>query len=295
MEVKHFKLVLAIAELGSLTRAADKLCLTQSALSHQLKEIEEHLETRIFDRVNKKLVITDAGRTFLNSSSVIMDEIGKVRAAINRQIKGETGTIRLTTECYTCYHWLPRIMKSFQTEYPSVEVRLNTNMRIRPLDQLLAGKVDVAIVYNKTLNKNIEYTDLFTDDVVGLVPVNHPLTSKSYLSAGDFLDTHFITQYANFEETSFYEHFLKADRIKPKKLTYIQLTEAAVAMVTEGLGITAMANWAAKPYVDLSRVKVMKLGPKGLKRRWFVATLKRAENPKYMRRFTEQLRNQIPL
>ncbi len=294
MEVKHFKLVSAIAEQGSLTKAADKLFLTQSALSHQLKEIEDQLGTRIFDRVNKKLLITGAGQTFLNSSTVILEEIGKVKAAINRQIRGETGTLRLTTECYTCYHWLPRILKSFHSEYPGVEVRLNTNQRTRPLDLLLAGKVDVAIVYRRIPDKNIAYTDLFTDDVVGLVPAKHPLAAKSYLVPADFLDTHFITQNSSFEDTSFYQQFLKTDRIKPKKVTYMQLTEPAVAMVTEGLGITAMAKWVVKPYIDHSRVKEMKLGAKGLKRKWYTASL-RTNGSAFISRFIEQLRNQIPL
>jgi LysR family transcriptional regulator, regulator for metE and metH len=295
MEVKHFKLISTISAVGSLTKAADKLFLTQSALSHQLKEIEEQLGTRVFNRVNKKLVLTDAGRVFLNSSSVILAEINKVRSEIKRQVNGESGTITLTTECYTCYHWLPRVMRNFNNEFPSVEVRLNTSQIKKPIEKLLAGKVDIAIVYRKPFDKNIQYTDLFTDDVVGLVPVNHPLANRQFLSPSDFNDAHFITQYANFEETSFYENFLKTDKIKPKKLTYIQLTEAALEMVKEGIGITAMAKWLVKPYIDPAKIKVMKLGSRGLKRRWYIASLKKTDPSKFLNRFIEHLKAQIPM
>jgi len=294
MEVKHFKLISAISQVGSLTKAADKLFLTQSALSHQLKEIEEQLGTKIFNRINKKLVLTEPGKIFLDSSGVILDEISKVRAEIKQHIGGESGKITLTTECYTCYHWLPKIMKNYNRDFPNIEIRLKTQVR-NPLEQLLAGKIDVALVYHKLTDKNIEYIDLFTDDVVALVSVNDPLASKQFLIPKDFSESHFITQNRNFEETSFYENFLKDGKIKPKKLTYIQLTEAAIEMVKEGLGITAMAKWVIKPYLDNNRVRVLKLGTRGLKRKWYVATLKSPGSPRFIKNFVEQLKSQISL
>jgi LysR family transcriptional regulator for metE and metH len=295
MDVKYFKLVNTIANVGSLTKAAEKLFLTQSALSHQLKEVEEQLGTPIFNRINKKLVLTEAGKLFLNSSGIILAEINKLKSDIKQQMTGESGMIRLTTECYTCYHWLPKILKDYSKEFPSIDIRLNTSQVKNPLSLLLEGKVDIAVVYGKTIDKNIQYIDLFNDDIVALVATDSPLATKRFLSHDDFSKENFVTQNKNFEATYFYEAFLKTHLIKPKKLIYIQFTEAVVEMVKEGLGITVLAKWLVQPYINQNKVTALKLGSKGLKRKWYLATLKKGNQTKFMNRFVEHLKLGIPI
>jgi LysR family transcriptional regulator, regulator for metE and metH len=294
MDIKHFKLVDTIAAVGSLTKAAEKLFLTQSALSHQLKEIEEQLGTSIFNRINKKLVLTEAGKLFLNSSGIILQEINKLKAEIKQQLTGESGMIRLTTECYTCYHWLPKILKNYNKEFPSVDIRLNSSQVKNPLNLLLEGKVDIAVVYGKTIDKNIQYIDLFNDDLVVLVAINSPLASKQFVGPNDFSELPFVTQNKHFEGTYFYEAFLKAHQIKPKKLIYIQYTESVIEMVREGLGITVLARWLVQPYIDQNKVKALKIGANGLKRKWYLATLKKSDSPRFLNRFIQHLKVGIP-
>ncbi|HWA34547.1 MAG TPA: LysR family transcriptional regulator [Cyclobacteriaceae bacterium] len=289
MEVKYYKLVSAISKTGSLTRAADHLCLTQSALSHQLKEAEGLLGVKIFDRVNRKLVFTDAGRIFLDSANHILEEIDRVKLEIDSQLRGETGSIRLAAECNTCFHWLPRILKRYHKTFPNVDVRLNTQGK-RPADLLLAGKIDVAVVYRKEHEKDIQYTELITDDVVGLVAPSHRLASKLFLVADDFAAETYITHSRKLADSVFYERFLAPHKVVPKKVLHFHLTEAVLEMVRENLGVTVMGKWLIAPYVDPSSITMMKLGPSGLKRRWYIATLKSTQSIAFKARFVNELK-----
>ena len=124
MEIRYLKLVRAIVEEGSMANAIEKLHLTPSALSHQLREAELQLGTKIFHRINKKLILTEAGEKLLAASHIILKELDKVQREIKEIISGETGVIRISTECYTSYHWLPALMKKFHTEFPSIEIKI---------------------------------------------------------------------------------------------------------------------------------------------------------------------------
>ncbi len=290
MEVKYFKLISTISRVGSLTKAADELFLTQSALSHQLKEIENLLGTKIFNRVNKKLVFTDTGKTFLESSIHILAEIDRVKKDINNQMKGESGTIRLSTEGNTCFHWLGRVVSMHRNHYPNIDVRLNTEEGRRPADLLLAGEVDVALVYRKAHEENIEYTELFTDEVVALVPSMHRLSSKQFLDPEDFATETYLTHSRKLVESIFYEKFLSPNNVVPLKVNYFQLTEAIIEMVKENQGITAMARWLVEPYLDSASIKMIRLTRAGLKRKWYIATLKESQETPFRTSFIDQLR-----
>ena len=124
MEIRHFKLVKAVAEAGNLTKAAEKLFLTQSALSHQLKEIEDTFGVSLFQRISKKMILTPVGNRILRSAETILGELGKVENDVRRFGSGDSGIIRISTECYTCYHWLPKLLKSFNHQFPDVDVEI---------------------------------------------------------------------------------------------------------------------------------------------------------------------------
>ena len=124
MEIRHLKLIREVAKKGSLTHAMDSLYLSQSALSHQLKEVEKQLGTPVFHRVNKKLVLTGAGQIMLDAAEHILNELDKATTAVKKYASGDTGTIRLATECYTCYHFLPSLMADFNKEFPRVNIEI---------------------------------------------------------------------------------------------------------------------------------------------------------------------------
>src|SRR5687767_5112968 len=141
MEIRHLKLIKAIVEEGSITKAIDKLHLTQSALSHQLKEAEYQLGTSIFHRVNKKMVLTKAGEQLYNAANEIIQKLNETEHSIKKMIFGEQGEIRLSTECYSSYHWLPAVMKQFQTLYPNIDLKIVMEATHHPLEKLLEGEL----------------------------------------------------------------------------------------------------------------------------------------------------------
>ena len=146
MEIRHLKLIKAIVEEGSITKAIDKLHLTQSALSHQLKEAEYQLGTAIFLRVNKKLVLTKAGEKVYDVANEILTKLAETETQIKQMVFGESGEIRISTECFSSYHWLPSVLKQFHLLYPNVELKIVAEATHIPLQKLLENTIDIAIV-----------------------------------------------------------------------------------------------------------------------------------------------------
>jgi LysR family transcriptional regulator for metE and metH len=166
LEIRHLKLIAAIAETGSMTRAGNCLHLTQSALSHQLRDVEEQLGVPLFERGNRKMTLTPAGRRLLESARTVIAELESAQQEIKaRKVVGQ-GLIRLSTECYTVYHWLPARLKLFQRKFPSVEFQLVVEATDNPFEALLEGQLDVAIACTQMRNRKIRYTPLFEDEML---------------------------------------------------------------------------------------------------------------------------------
>ena len=146
LEVRHLKLVREVSAAGSLTRAGAALHLTQSALSHQLRDIESRLGAPLFLRVGKRMVLTPAGERVLQSAHEVLASIERTEDAVRGLAGASRGVLRLTTECYTCYHWLPALLKAYRTSHPRVDVRIDAAATSEPLAHLLDGRIDVAIV-----------------------------------------------------------------------------------------------------------------------------------------------------
>src|SRR5215471_5991500 len=143
LDIRHLKLIVAVTEEKSVTRAGEVLHLTQSALSHQLREIEDKLGTPLFLRMNKKMILTPAGDRLLRTARQVLDEVKLAEDHISQIAANRLGTLRVSTECYTCYHWLPEVMKQFRRKFPGVEVKIEAQATHRPIQALLEGTLDL--------------------------------------------------------------------------------------------------------------------------------------------------------
>ena len=180
LEIRHLKLVAAIAETGSVTRAGHRLHLTQSALSHQLRDAEAQLGTPLFERRSGRMLLTAAGERLLCSARTVLEELERAEKEIQNG-NGKTpaaGVLRLSTECYTVYHWLPPRLKLFQRKFPAVDFQLVIEATDNPYEALLEGKLDVAIVCAPVRNRKIMYTPLFEDEIVAILPPGHRLAGE---------------------------------------------------------------------------------------------------------------------
>ncbi|UUF15438.1 MULTISPECIES: LysR family transcriptional regulator [Flavobacterium] len=295
MEIRHLKLIKAIVEEGSITKAIDKLHLTQSALSHQLKEAEYQLGTAIFLRTNKKLVLTKAGEKIYDLANEILDKLSQAQTQIKQMVYGEYGEIRISTECFSSYHWLPPVLKQFHLLYPNVELKIITEATHIPLQKLLENTIDIAIVSDTIKDNHIKYTELFQDEVVMAVSENHPWADKKYVVAEDFINEHLIIHSLPMETVTIHQFVLAPAKITPKKVTPLPLTEASLEMVKADMGVMSMAKWALQPHLKNNPIKAVKVGKNGLKRKHFIATRANETYPDYFQHFINFLQNEINL
>ena len=154
-DMRHLHLVRAIADAGSLTQAGLVLHLTQSALSHQLRDIESRLGAKLFTRAGRGLTLTPAGETLLKTATEVISLVERSEDAIRQQAGSGRELLRLTTECYTCYHWLSPVLKQYQRLHPSVEVRVDVTATDRPIAALVEGQIDLALVSDRPQDRRV--------------------------------------------------------------------------------------------------------------------------------------------
>ena len=293
MEIRHLRLIKAIVEEGSIIKAIDKLHLTQSALSHQLKEAEYQLGTKIFLRINKKLILTKAGEKLYATANEILDKLSDTEKEIKQLIFGEVGEIRISTECYSSYHWLPSVLKQFHLLYPNIELKIVMEATHYPLQKLQENILDIAIISDPIKDENIKYVELFQDEMMMVVSENHSWTGKKFVVAEDFINEHLLIHSLPLETVTVYQFLLEPAKVSPKKITPLPLTEASIEMVKADMGIMAMAKWALQPYLKNNSIKAIKIGKNGLKRKHYIAYMSNKTYPDYFQHFIEFLQAEI--
>jgi len=296
LEIRHLQLVAAVADAGGVTRAGRVLHLSQSALSHQLRDAEDRLGTRLFDRVGKRMVLTLAGERVLRSARAVLDELQRaeedVRAAGARPRK----ILRLTTECNTVYHWLPARLRLLERRHPEVETQVVAGATNDPLPSLLEGRIDLAIVYRKTRDARLRVRPLFRDEQVVVLPPGHRLEGRAFVVAADLAAEHLILYSTPREANLVFREVLIPARVSPARVTHIQLTEAIVEMVKAGLGVSVLARWAVAPQLERGELKALPLTPAGKFRHWSAAWRARPAPPPHLLDFVDLLaRHPLPL
>ncbi|HYR42147.1 MAG TPA: LysR substrate-binding domain-containing protein [Terriglobia bacterium] len=289
LEVRHLKLVTAIADQGSVTSAANHLNLTQSALSHQLRDIEERLGASLFHRRSRRMFLTPAGERLLESARNVLAELRRIEEDIIGRSQQLEGVLRVSTECYTCYHWLPSRLKLFSERYSRVEVRFVLEATRRPFQALLENKLDLAIASTRVRNRRLIYKPLFKDELMVIMRPDHPLASRSFIVAEDFVAEHLITYNAPKEDLTIFQEVLVPAGVIPRQHSQVELTEGVLEMAKAGLGISVMAKWAAAPYLDSGALKALRLTRGGFRRTWFAVMLRDKSAPAYMGEFVKIL------
>lgn len=289
LEIRHLRLVAAVADVGSLTRAGDHLHLTQSALSHQLRDIESRLGAPLFLRVGKRLVLTPAGERLLASARDVLDRLQRTEDDIRQLGRQRGGAIRLSTECYTCYHWLPGVVTAFRQEWPRVDVRIVAEATADPVRALLDGALDLAIVAGDVDERRLGCTSLFEDEQVVVVAPNHPLATHKFIAPEELRNEHLILYTTHSSESSVLREVLRPAGVEPRQLTRVQLTEAIVELVKAGLGISVLARWAIAPQLREGSLVGIPLTARGFHRRWWAVTRPHETAPAYQQSLLDLL------
>lgn len=285
MEIKYFKLIKTIVEEGNIANSAEKLFLTQSALSHQLRDLEGRLGFKVFVRTRNKWELTDEGTELYTLGNTVLENIETGFKHIQRLRSGSIGTIKVSTECYSFYQGLPAFIQKMGILYPKINIDLNLEATHQPIPKILSKDIDMAIVTSKPENDTLSSIEIYEDEIFAIMHSENPLSTNDFLKADDFIKTHLIIHSFPLETVSLYQHFLKLNNATPQKISAIPLTEVALEMVNANMGMVCMPKWALASFFISEDLIFKKIGENGLKRKHYLMFRKADKAKKYINDF----------
>jgi len=284
--------LLALAECGSLSKAAERLCLTQSALSHQLKALESHYGAALVEKNIRPLRFTAIGQRLLTLARQVLPLVAEAGRDVARLAQGHAGPLRVTVQCHNCFDWLMPAMDSYRSLWPEVELDIISGFVIDPLPLLERGEAELAVVHDRPPpHPHVTFSPLFRYQSVALMSPKHPLAAKSWLEARDFADQTLITYPVPDEMLDVMKHCLTPAGVNPRRRT-AELTVAILQLVASGRGIAALPSWTVGNYIDRGYVVSRPIGPSGLSCELYAATTHAGAEAAYIREFISLTREQ---
>jgi LysR family transcriptional regulator for metE and metH len=263
LEIRHLRSLVAIADSGKLSTAAERVHLSASALSHQVRALETHHGLPLFERTREGLRFTPGGERLLTLARTVMAEISAAERDLQR-LKGEaTGELRIALECHTCFDWLMPVMHAFRQRWPEVEVDLVAGFHADPLTLLKEGKADLVIGSRPKALRPWSVSPLFKFEIMGVVAHDHPLRHKRFITAKDLADETLITYPVPEARIDLIREVLQPAGLNLPRRT-AELTVAIVQLVASRRGVAALPSWGLQSYLEHDYVKAVPIGPKGL-------------------------------
>jgi LysR family transcriptional regulator for metE and metH len=286
LEIKHLRMICAIAESSNMTRAAEKLCITQSALSQQLKDIESKLEIALFFRTRKKMILTEVGKQLLDTAVEVLEAVDRAERKISRKMKGEKGELKVGTQCIFCYKWLPQVMQSFHAKFPHIEIEVGNSVDL--IEELEVKKYDLIISGAIAPSEVHTAVPLFKDQLVCIMPKDHPLAACSFIQLDDFTENNLLS-YTEKNKNRFYQLVLKPKGIEPKKIMNVGAPQAIIEMVLSGFGISIFPRWAVSEAMKTLPIVARPITTKGFPLTWHAVSLTNSHMPIYQQEFIRSI------
>ena len=264
LELRHLRTLTALRDTGSLVRAAQLLNLTQSALSHQLKLLEDRYGLPLFERKSVPPQFSAAGQRLLQLADGALPLIEEAERDVARLAQGGAGKLRIVVECHTCFDWLMPAMDAFRQRWPEIELDIVSGFHPDPIALLLQDRAEVAIVSEQDADEAVDYHALFRFEIMALLANDHPLTAKAYLTARHFADQTLITYPVPDEMLDIVRQVLAPAGIAPAQRRTTELTVAMLQLVASGRGIATLPLWAVQNYLERGYITARPVGRKGL-------------------------------
>jgi LysR family transcriptional regulator for metE and metH len=294
LETRQLRMLVAIADEGTVTRAAAVLNVSQPALSHGLRALERTVGVSLFARRPRGLVPTEAGDRLLRTARAVLREIERAKTEISGGAIGRGELLRLSTECYTAYHWLPPVFQAFRERCPGVELRVIPSAIGHPLKALREETLDVAIGVRREAYAGFVYHELFEDELVVVMPPDHPLASEPFATAQHFTDEHVLLFTEDPFDTTLMRLVLSPAGVTPREISYVPATDALLELVRTGLGISVFAKWAVARHLRDGELVGVPLTRTGRRRQWFAAVRRTIANRSAISALVALLREHAP-
>jgi LysR family transcriptional regulator for metE and metH len=289
LEIRHLRLVRAIAEEGGPTRAAARLHLTQSAVSHQLAELEGRLGVPLFTRVRRQLKLTPAGAHLVEAARTMLADLSRVERDLHHAGTRKREVLRIAVECFTAYHWLPPVVAALAAEHPHVDVRIMLQAGREPIAALLRGALELAMVSSPVRDRELVATPLFDDEWTVILSPSHPLAKRAFINVVDLGPETLFAHDAPRSDVERLRELIAAERAAMPRVVPVPLTDALVALVMAGLGVAIVSRWAVAPLEARGEIVTRRLTRAGLAETWSAVYRRDAEERLPLARFTALL------
>lgn len=274
-----------LCSTGSFTDTAKRLFLTQSAVSHSMKSLEDECGSRLFRRQGKKVSLTEAGDRLLRFARPFLSEMEKVREELDGFEQFGAGRIRLGASAQACRFLLPPMLTQFKKEHPLCRFEVKCEDTPRCLEMLGLGEIDMAITLEPIRTNEIEFAPCFTDELRVVVPSNHKWAEAGKVNWSEAGGESFILYNRGSYTFRILNDYLTRSGVRLAGFMEISSPEASKELIKVGIGIGLMADWAVHSEVRRGELKSLPLGRKKLHRTWGVSIRKGREINKAERIF----------
>lgn len=290
LELKHLRTLEALSEYGSLAGAAERLHLTQSALSHQLKALEDYLGSPLFLRKSRPLRLTPAGEALLSLAAKVLPEVEAAEHALKRIARGEAGRLHIALECHSCFEWLIPTLDAYRPHWPQVELDLSLGFSFEPLPALARAEIDLVITSDPRPLPGLVYEPLFDYEALLAMASTHPLAVKARIRPEDLAGETLITYPVERRRLDIFTRFLDPAGIAPARVRSAELTVMMIQLIASGRGLCALPDWALAEYLTREDLTARPLGA-GMHATLYAALREREHAQPYMQAFLETARD----
>ncbi|MFB9133885.1 HTH-type transcriptional regulator MetR [Vibrio olivae] len=291
IELKHLKTLASLRDTGSLTATATALHLTQSALSHQIKDLEARIGGQLFLRKTRPVKFTSEGEILLQLANDILPRLAKAENELASLKEDVNGRLHMAIECHSCFQWLMPALKEYQIAWPSVTLDFSSGFGFEPLPALMNGELDLVITSDIQPRSEVHYEPLFDFEMRLVTATNHPLAQLERIEPTDLREQTMLSYPVQKQRLDVVKHFLQPAGVEPMKWKQADNTLMLVQMVSAGLGVAALPNWAISEFSRQGLITSIPLGD-GLWRRLFAAVRNSDRNKRYLQAFFSTARQQ---
>jgi len=270
IDSRQLRAFAALARMGSFTIAAKRLFLSQSAVSHSMKALETDVGCRLFDRMGKKVLLTQAGETLLHHAEKILQEMQAARAALDQLGKWGRGRLRIGASTTACQYILPPVLREFKASFPQTLITIEPGDTLTTIDLLHRSEVDLAITLEPLNEPQLEFHPLFTDELSFLVAPTHPWAKDGHVNRLEIPRQNYVLYNKGSYTFRAIQEYFRDEEMVLNTVIELGSMDAIKELVKLGLGVSILAPWIAQKELQEGSLVALSLGRRKLKRQWGV-------------------------